>query len=123
MIWCGNSPDLNAIEPAWPYLKRQTTKKGAPTSRTVAEERWKQAWKDLPQAKIQAWIEAIPHHIQCVIDCKGGMSTEVCQKSFESCGLPRRPGWLAKNRPLPYIALLFINLHNYNILFGGIPLY
>ncbi|KAL5610411.1 hypothetical protein FOBRF1_006528 [Fusarium oxysporum] len=26
--WCGNSPDLNAIEPAWPYLKRATTKKG-----------------------------------------------------------------------------------------------
>lgn len=72
LIWCGNSPDLNAIEPAWPYLKRQTTKKGAPASRAVAEERWKQAWEELPQTKIQAWIEAIPHHIQCIIDCEGG---------------------------------------------------
>ena len=30
LLWCGNSPDLNAIEPTWAYLKRETTKKGAP---------------------------------------------------------------------------------------------
>jgi hypothetical protein len=36
MTWCGNSPDLNAIEPAWPYLKRQTTKRGAPKNRKDA---------------------------------------------------------------------------------------
>ena len=27
MEWCGNSPDLNAIEPTWLQGKRQTTKK------------------------------------------------------------------------------------------------
>ncbi|KAJ0128362.1 hypothetical protein HZ326_28545 [Fusarium oxysporum f. sp. albedinis] len=32
LLWGGNSPDLNAIEPAWPWIKRVTTKKGAPKS-------------------------------------------------------------------------------------------
>ncbi|KAG6093628.1 hypothetical protein E4U14_000235 [Claviceps sp. LM454 group G7] len=27
LLWCGNSPDLNMIEPAWAHLKRETTKK------------------------------------------------------------------------------------------------
>ena len=28
LLWCGNSPDLSAIEPTWNYMKRETTKKG-----------------------------------------------------------------------------------------------
>jgi hypothetical protein len=72
LLWCGNSPDLNAIEPAWPYLKRVTTKKGAPKSRKEGIQVWQKAWEELPQEKIQAWIEAIPVHIQKIIDLKGG---------------------------------------------------
>jgi transposase len=72
LTWPRNSPDLNAIEPAWPYLKRITTKKGAPTSRAKAEVLWNKAWKELPQEKIQAWIEWIPEHIKRIIDCEGG---------------------------------------------------
>ena len=29
LLWCGNSLDLNAIEPCWPQIKRVATKKGA----------------------------------------------------------------------------------------------
>jgi hypothetical protein len=36
LSWCGNSPNLNAIEPAWPWLKRRTTKKGALKNRVEA---------------------------------------------------------------------------------------
>src|SRR6266480_644763 len=32
LVWCGNSPDLNAIEPLWARMKRDTTKKGPPQS-------------------------------------------------------------------------------------------
>ena len=28
LLWVGNSPDLNMIEPAWPHLKWITTCKG-----------------------------------------------------------------------------------------------
>lgn len=30
LLWPGNSPDLNMIEPCWPWMKRQTTRRGAP---------------------------------------------------------------------------------------------
>jgi len=69
--WCGNSPDLNAIEACWPYMKRSTTKKGAPTVRAEAVRRWEKCWQDLPQHQIQAWIERIPYHIQEVLQVGG----------------------------------------------------
>lgn len=72
LVWCPNSPDLNMIEPCWPHLKRATTKKGAPKSKSQAELVWKQAWDDLEQSRIQRWIERIPHHIQEVIRLEGG---------------------------------------------------
>ena len=40
LVWCGNSPDLNAIEPLWGRIKRDTTKKGAPQSRADAIKKW-----------------------------------------------------------------------------------
>lgn len=36
------------------------------------EQRWLQAWKDLPQATIQSFIERIPHHIEEIIRLEGG---------------------------------------------------
>jgi len=72
LVWCPNSPDLNMIEQCWPYLKRQTTKRGAPKSKAEAEAVWRQAWEDLEQPRIQAWIERIPFHIQEVIRLEGG---------------------------------------------------
>jgi hypothetical protein len=72
LFWCGNSPDINAIKPTWPYMKRATTKKGAPKSRAEAARAWEKCWKELPQEKIQAWIECIPIHIQKIIELEGG---------------------------------------------------
>ena len=40
LFWPVNSPDLNMIEPCWAYMKRETTKKGPLTSRTMAERAW-----------------------------------------------------------------------------------
>ena len=72
MLWPGNSPDLNMIEPCWPHMKRITTKKGAPKNRADAERAWKNAWDEIEQEQIQAWIERIPRHIQEVIRLEGG---------------------------------------------------
>ena len=72
LLWCPNSPDLNAIEPAWPWMKRKTTRKGAPKNRQEAIRAWKQAWGELPQEDIQKWIERIPRHIQKIIELDGG---------------------------------------------------
>jgi hypothetical protein len=53
-------------------MKRITTKKGAPKSRAEAIRVWEQCWRDLPQEKIQAWIERIPVHIKEIIRLEGG---------------------------------------------------
>ena len=72
LLWCGNSPDLNMIEPCWPWMKRETTKKGAPRTRKEAEKAWTRCWEDLSQKRIQSWIERMPRHIAQVIRLRGG---------------------------------------------------
>ena len=72
LLWCANSPDPNAIEAAWPWMKRKTTKKGAPKNRADAYTAWQAAWRELPQEKIQQWIERIPIHVRKVIELEGG---------------------------------------------------
>jgi DNA-binding transcriptional MerR regulator len=73
LLWCSNSPDLNAIKPCWFWMKRHTTKKGAPESRAQATKVWEACWRnDLQQEQIQAWIERIPRHIEEIIRLEGG---------------------------------------------------
>jgi transposase len=80
MLWPANSPDLNAIEKAWFYMKRETTKRGPTTDRKKLRVRWEKCWEDLPQSKIQEWIEAIPHHVQEIIRLNGGNEYQEGQK-------------------------------------------
>ena len=72
ILWPGNAPDLNAIEPTWYWLKRRTTLRGAPGDKKTAKDHWYEAWDKLPQHRIQEWIERIPFHIQEVIRLEGG---------------------------------------------------
>ena len=73
LLWPGNSPDLNMIEQCWPWMKRQTTRKGALRNRITAAKASTQCWiKDLKQEQIQHWIERIPRHIEKVIALNGG---------------------------------------------------
>ena len=60
------------IEPAWNWLKRRTTARGAPKKKEDAIRAWKQAWKDLDQQTIQKWINRIVRHIKKVIELEGG---------------------------------------------------
>lgn len=68
----GNSPDLNAIEAAWPWLKRQTTSRGAPWHKKTGKQAWIDGWNELPQENIQQWIEWLVRHIQEVIEHERG---------------------------------------------------
>ena len=72
LLWPGNSPDLNMIEPCWLWMKRETSRKGPSRNRKDAEQRWARCWKSLSQSRIQSWIERIPRHIQEIIRCEGG---------------------------------------------------
>jgi transposase len=72
MIWPANSPDLNAIEPCWFWMKRRTIKHGVASGVEQMKKDWLKAWNDLPIEKIQEWIERIPEHIKKIIDYRGG---------------------------------------------------
>ena len=71
LLLSGNSPDMNMIEPCWPWMKRITTKKGALRTCKNAEKRWQKVWDELPQEKIQAWIERMSRHLQIIRFLKG----------------------------------------------------
>ena len=71
LIFLANSPDLNAIEPTWFWMKRETTKQGLITSEAKLREEWIKCWKEMSQEKIQAWIEAVYCHVQEIIKYEG----------------------------------------------------
>jgi transposase len=72
LLWPPNSPDLNMIELCWFWIKRQTTKISPITSQAQLKNAWIKCWKEMPQEKIQAWIERTTIHIQEVIRLEGG---------------------------------------------------
>src|SRR5271170_6656925 len=90
LLWPGNSPDLNAIEPCWWWMKWRTTGRGAPQTRKEMVKAWRQSWKDLPQEQIQKWIKAIPEHIKAVIRCEGGNEYPEGSQGFKRCYIGRR---------------------------------
>ena len=72
LLWPGNSPDLNAIEPTWNWIKRKTTEKGCPTGKKQMKAKWINCWDEMPQSKIQDWVERIYKYVQEVILLEGG---------------------------------------------------
>lgn len=72
LIWPSNSPDINAIEFAWAWMKKETSERGIATSNKQLKEDWEECWANLPQSLIQKWIERIPVHIQEIIRLRGG---------------------------------------------------
>jgi hypothetical protein len=72
LLWPANSPNLNQIEPCWFYMKRETTRKGPIHSEEELKKAWIKCWDELPQWRIQTWIERIVEHIAKVIELEGG---------------------------------------------------
>ena len=89
LIWCGNSPDLNMIEPCWWWMKRKVGERGEftsiqqilnsliepgiPKTKKDMGTAFRRLWyKELTQTRIQHWIERMPRHIQKVIELQGG---------------------------------------------------
>ncbi|PMD53643.1 uncharacterized protein K444DRAFT_493812, partial [Hyaloscypha bicolor E] len=64
MLWLVNLPNLNIIEKAWFYMKKEIIKRGLITNRKKLKARW--------ENKIQEWIEAIPYYVKEIIRLEGG---------------------------------------------------
>ena len=72
LLWLENSPNLNVIEKAQYYMKKETTRRGPTSNRAKLRARWEKCWADLPQRKIQEQIEAILYYVKEIIRLKGG---------------------------------------------------
>jgi transposase len=72
LLWPANSPDLNMIEPCWMWMKRETTNKSPCNNKKELREQWVKCWEEMPQEKIQAWIERIERHVKEIIRLEGG---------------------------------------------------
>ena len=53
-------------------FKKENYKEGRPKEPSRGYKGLGAAWKELPQEKIQDWIERIPVHVQKVIELEGG---------------------------------------------------
>lgn len=84
LVWCGNSPDLNAIEPLWGRMKRETTEKGAPQTRADGVRKWKNCWNEVPQEVLRGYVDRIREHMKRVIECEGGNEYEEGLKTRET---------------------------------------
>ena len=73
------------IEPVQIYLKKDTTKKGPPSSRKDVEKRWKTTWKDLIQDRIRAWVKRIPCYIKEVNRLEGGNKYVEGRTGLDGC--------------------------------------
>ena len=64
-------------------MKRETTKHGGFTSKAKMKAAWLKCWKEMPQEKIQAWINRIYDHVQEVLRLKGGNNYKEGRKQGE----------------------------------------
>jgi len=73
LLWPSNSPDLNASEHAWSYMRRHISRDySTSTTREECARQWRDQWEKLPQERIDAWIDRIPDVIRQIIAQKGG---------------------------------------------------
>jgi transposase len=75
LLWPPNSPDANAIEQAWPWLRRHITKDFPPsTTKEECEAQWRKEWEKLSIEQINAWIDEIPKRIIKILEQEGDNS-------------------------------------------------
>ena len=73
LLWPANSPNVNASEHAWSYMRRHISR-DYPTSATKEQcaQQWRDEWEELPQEQTDTWIDRIPDVIRQIIAQNGG---------------------------------------------------
>ena len=104
LLWPGNSPGLNAIEPIWGYLKRKSADRGPEKTREALERRWRGEWRAVPQPMWQRLVQRIREHIPKIIDAGGGNNYHEGKEGDEARedargrAAARRAFWKAKRQ-------------------------
>lgn len=72
MSWPGHSPDVNASEHAWPWIRTHVTKQFTPLcTPTQCKEQWEAEWEALPIELINRWVMGIPKVVRRIIAEEG----------------------------------------------------
>jgi transposase len=75
LLWPPNSPDLNAIEHVWDYIRAQIRKREKyPRTEEEMSQAWYEEWEKVLQEKINSWIDYVYKRLDQVIDAKGDNS-------------------------------------------------
>jgi transposase len=68
MWWPGHSPDINASEHAWPWIRRHVTRDFTPScTEAQCKRQWGQEWDAIPIEVINKWVMAIPEVVRRII--------------------------------------------------------
>ncbi|KAK7178253.1 cAMP-regulated phosphoprotein family protein [Paraphaeosphaeria sporulosa] len=72
MEWPGHSPDVNASEHAWPWIRRHITKEmPQSTCEEECRQQWEEQWNNLPQEQINKWIDHVAEVVRQIIKHHG----------------------------------------------------
>jgi transposase len=70
--WPGHSPEINASEHAWPWIRRHVTKDFTPSCNAKeCEKQWVKEWEAMPIEVINRWVDAIPEQVRRIIRAGG----------------------------------------------------
>ncbi|KAF2178225.1 hypothetical protein K469DRAFT_599987, partial [Zopfia rhizophila CBS 207.26] len=72
MCWPAYSPDVNACEHPWPWIRRHITKNDYVShDEEQCRIQWARVWHVIPQKQMDKWIDRIPDVIRQIIKYKG----------------------------------------------------
>ena len=70
--WPGHSPEINASEHAWPWIRRHVTKDFTPScTAKQCEQQWVTEWERMPIEVINRWVDGIPEQVRRIIKHRG----------------------------------------------------
>ncbi|KAF1972838.1 hypothetical protein BU23DRAFT_568679 [Bimuria novae-zelandiae CBS 107.79] len=68
MWWPGHSPEVNASEHAWPWIRRHITTDFKPSCNAhQCRDQWEREWEEIPIETINRWVMLVPEMVRRII--------------------------------------------------------
>jgi hypothetical protein len=68
MWWPGHSPEINASEHAWPWIRRHVTTEFTPSCNAIqCRAQWEREWESIPMKTINRWVMLVPEMVRRII--------------------------------------------------------
>jgi hypothetical protein len=88
IAWAGHSPDVNASEHAWPWIRRHVTRDFTPSCNAKqCEEHWVKEWDALPIEVINKWVLGVPRVVRLILEHPGQKRLPWVTTTPKNCSL------------------------------------